>query len=266
MRYKANPVSQGIAIGETFHYVPYAPVIAEGAIAESETAAAIAQYEAAKESAKAELEAIFAKLSVSDPEKAKIFTAHLDILFDAAMDEDIRDDITYECFTPQWAIHKVFEKYIKVISKSKNEMIRERAADMRDVKTRLLRCLEGVPEKNLATLTKPVVVVAYDLFPSDTATLDRKNVLAIITEVGGATSHSAIIARSYEIPALLGLADAMTTVPAAGDIIVDAVEGFLITDPTAKEIAAYEEKKADFAVKLAETKQYLGVVPKTADG
>lgn len=266
MKYKANAVSGGIAIGEAFHYTPYTPVITEGAIAESEVGAAVAEYEAAQACAKAELTAIFDKLSASDPEKAKIFTAHLDILFDAAMDEDIRDDITCECYTPRWAIHKVYEKYIKLLSKSKNELIRERAADMRDVKTRLLRCMDGIPEQNLATLAKPVVIVTYDLFPSDTATLDRKNVLAIITEVGGATSHSAIIARSYEIPALLGFADAMKTLPHTGDIIVDAVGGLIITDPTPEEIALYTGKKAEYAVKVAETKKYLGVAPLTADG
>ncbi|MEG1777435.1 MAG: phosphoenolpyruvate--protein phosphotransferase, partial [Angelakisella sp.] len=251
MRYTANPVSEGIAIGEAFHYIPYTPTVTEGAIAADEIAATIAEYETARERAKAELTAI---------------NAHTDILFDAAMDEDIRDDITDDCYTARWAVHKVYEKYIKVISKSKNEMIRERAADMRDVKTRLLRCMDGIAEKNLATLEKPVVVVAYDLFPSDTATLDRKNVLAIITEVGGPTSHSAIIARSYEIPALLGLADAMKTIPASANIIVDALGGLLITEPTAEEIATYEGKKAAFAIKRTETKKYLGAKPMTADG
>ena len=78
-------------------------------------------------------------------------------------------------------IHKVYEKYIKVIGKSKDELIRERVADMRDVKNRLLRCLDGLPERNLATLDEPVIIVAHDLFPSDTATLDRSKVLAIVT-------------------------------------------------------------------------------------
>lgn len=266
MRYKANAVSGGIAIGEAFHYTPYTPVIAQGTIAAGEAEAAIGEYEGARDLAKAELDAIHTKLLASDPVKAKIFIAHADILFDAAMDEDIRDDITCEGYTPRWAIHQVFEKYIRIISKSKDELIRERAADMRDVKNRLLRCMDGLPEQNLAALEKPVIIVTYDLFPSDTATLDRKNVLAIITEVGGATSHSAIIARSYEIPALLGFANAMTTLPTTGDMIVDAVDGLVITDPTLEEIAQYREKKAAYAVKVADTKKYLGVVPQTADG
>ena len=266
MNYKANPVSEGIALGSAFHYQPYTPVISEGTVPETEVEAAVAKYEAAQAAAKAELDAVCQKLEATDPDKAKIFAAHLDILFDAAMDEDIHDDITYEYYTPQWATHKVYEKYIKIIGKSKDELIRERVADMKDVKNRLLRCMEGLPEKNLATLASPVVVVAHDLFPSDTATLDRSKVLAIVTEVGGATSHSAIIARSYEIPALLGLENAMTLIPYAADLIVDAVEGKLIVGPTAQETADYTEKQKAFAVKRAETKKYLGVEPKTADG
>lgn len=266
MKYTASPVSAGIAIGEAYHYEPYTPHVAEGSIQEAEVAVATALYEKARDAAKVELEAIRSGIMTDDPEKAKIFTAHLDILFDAAIDEDIRDDISCEFYTTAWAVHKVFEKYIKVISKSKDELIRERAADMRDVKTRLLRCLEGKSEKNLAALEKPVVVVAHDLFPSDTATLDRSKVLAIITEVGGATSHSAIIARSYEIPALLGVANAMSIVPVDGEVIVDAVDGLIITEPSGDDKKLYGEKREEFARKQADTKRYLGVEPKTADG
>lgn len=266
MIYKANPVSEGIAMGSAFLYRPYIPVIEEASIDQSQVEEALAQYDRAKSAAKAELDGIFAKLSASDPEKAKIFTAHLDILFDAAMDEDIRDDITYELLTPHWAIHKVYEKYIKILSKTKDELIRERVADIKDVNNRLLRCLEGLPEQNLASLDLPVVVVAHDLFPSDTATLDRSKVLAIVTEVGGATSHSAIIARSYEIPALLGLADATQNIPSHTQVIVDAIEGLLITAPDGAQIESYKQKQQAFATKRAETKKFLGVEPKTADG
>lgn len=264
--FKANAVSQGIAIGKAFHYVPYAPQVTEGEIAENLVPEAIAAYERAQAAAKAELDAIEVKLLATDPDKAKIFHAHMDILFDAAMDEDIRDDITYEYYTTQWAIHKVYEKYIKVIGKSKDELIRERVADMRDVKNRLLRCLDGLPERNLATLDEPVIIVAHDLFPSDTATLDRSKVLAIVTEVGGATSHSAIIARSYEIPAILGFEDAMSKIPQQGSLVVDAVNGAIIIEPTAQEVTEYEEKRAAYAIKAAETKKYLDTKPLTADG
>ena len=94
-----------------------------------------------------------------------------------------------------------------------------------------------MPEKNLAALTEPVVVVAHDLLPSDTATLDRKNVLAIVTEVGGATSHSAIIARSYEIPALLGVAGILEKLSHGQEVAVDALEGAVIAEPTPEQKA-----------------------------
>lgn len=87
-------------------------------------------------------------------------------------------------------------------------MIAARTADLRDVRNRLLRILHGVPEKNLSVVSENVIVVAQDLLPSDTATIDRAHVAGIFTEVGGATSHTAIIARSYKIPAVLGVAQA----------------------------------------------------------
>ncbi|MEG1686851.1 MAG: phosphoenolpyruvate--protein phosphotransferase, partial [Angelakisella sp.] len=266
MRYKATAVSDGIAIGEVFQYRPYVPTIIEGTVPADKLAGELARYEAAQQLAKTELEAIRGKLTETDPEKAKIFTAHLEILFDVAIDEDLREEIAGECYTAEWAVHCSYERFIKAISRSKNELIRERAADMRDVKARVLRCMAGVPERNLAVLQTPVVIVAYDLFPSDTATLDRSKVLAIITEIGGSTSHSAIIARSYEIPALLGLSGALELLPTKGNVIVDALTGLIITDPTADEIAEYQNKQQKFALKRAETKKYLGVEGKTSDG
>ena len=266
LEFLANPVSEGIAIGEAFHYIPYTPVVEEGTVCETLVEQTILEYVHARDAAKKELDQIFTKISESDPDKAKIFTAHIDILFDAAMDEDIRDEITYDFFTPAWAISKVFDKYTKIIGKSKDPLIRERTADMQDVKFRLLRCLEGLEEKNLETLDKPVIVIAGDLLPSDTATLDRTKVLAIVTEVGGATSHSAIIARSYEIPALLGLKDAMSIIPQQGTIIVDAVNGRLIVDPTANDILRYKDLAESFEQKRIQTKQFIGADPITSDG
>lgn len=243
MEYKGNPVSEGIAVGKAYLYQPYVPQVTEGEIPEDQAPAAVARYEKLLEGAKQELAAIRDRLEkAGDGDKAKIFTAHQDILFDVAMDEEIRDKITYDFMTPEWAIHKVYEKFIKILNKAKDDLIRERVADMRDVKNRLLRIAAGVPEKNLAALGEPVIVVAHDLLPSDTATLDRKNVLALVTEIGGATSHSAIIARSYEIPALLGVDGAMENLSHGQEIAVDAVEGLLVADPSG-------EVKADFAKK-----------------
>ena len=267
MEYKGNPVSEGIAVGKAYLYQPYVPQVTEGEIPEDQTPAAVARYEKLLEGAKQELAAIRDRLEkAGDGDKAKIFTAHQDILFDVAMDEEIRDKITYDFMTPEWAIHKVYEKFIKILNKAKDDLIRERVADMRDVKNRLLRIAAGVPEKNLAALGEPVIVVAHDLLPSDTATLDRKNVLALVTEIGGATSHSAIIARSYEIPALLGVDGAMENLSHGQEIAVDAVEGLLVADPSGEVKADFAKKREAFLKRREEEKKFLGVEPRMADG
>ena len=267
MEYKGNPVSEGIAVGKAYLYQPYVPQVTEGEIPEDQAPAAVARYEKLLEGAKQELAAIRDRLEkAGDGDKAKIFTAHQDILFDVAMDEEIRDKITYDFMTPEWAIHKVYEKFIKILNKAKDDLIRERVADMRDVKNRLLRIAAGVPEKNLAALGEPVIVVAHDLLPSDTATLDRKNVLALVTEIGGATSHSAIIARSYEIPALLGVDGAMGNLSHGQEIAVDAVEGLLVADPSGEVKADFAKKREAFLKRREEEKKFLGVEPRMADG
>ena len=152
--YKGNAVSEGIAIGKVYLYQPYVPEVAEGEIPEAEAPEAIARYEAMLEGAKKELEAVCQGLEAAgNGDKAKIFTAHQDILFDVAMDEEIRDKISYDLLAPEWAVHKVYEKFMKMLGKAKDPLIRERVADLRDVKNRLLRVAAGVPEKNLAALT-----------------------------------------------------------------------------------------------------------------
>ncbi len=266
MVYQGNPVSEGIVMGKVMQYEPFVPVIECTAITKEEVLETLSHYENARNNAKDELEAIRQHLLKDDPEKAKIMNAHMDILFDVAMDEEIRDAISVNLKSAEAAVDKIFSKYIRIISKAKDALIRERAADLQDVRCRLLRTCMGVKEKNLAFLAEPTVVVARDLFPSDTASMDRKKVLAIVTEEGGPTSHTAIIARSYEIPALLGVQNVLQNVQNGQQVIVDAVDGCLITDPTAEEVKSYAEKGKKFAQNAAETKQYLGIDAVAADG
>ncbi len=265
-KFQGNPVSNGIAVGEVYKYVPYQAVVEEATVGAEEVKAEIAKFDAAKAGAQKELEAIRANLEKNDPEKAKIFSAHLEILNDPALDDGVREKIEDDNFAVKWAIEKTFTKFIKMLSRVKDDLIRERIPDMQDVKGRLLRNCDGVAEVNLAALTKPVIVVAHDLFPSDTASLNRAMVKAIVTEVGGATSHTAIIARSYEIPALLGVTGAMDILKDDQVVAVDAVDGELVTDPDAETVAFYEEKARKNAIHVAETKKYLGVTPVTKDG
>ncbi|TGJ75801.1 phosphoenolpyruvate--protein phosphotransferase [Caproiciproducens galactitolivorans] len=265
MVYQGNPVSEGIAVGKIMLYEPFVPVVDTTALPKEEIPAALSRYKNARNSAKKELEALYSRLQQDDPGKAKIIKAHMDILFDVAMEEEIQDAIS-DGKSVEAAVDKIFRKYIRIIGKSADERIRERASDLEDVRCRLLRNCMGVKEKNLAVLTDPVVVVAKDLFPSDTASMNRNKVLAIVTEVGGPTSHTAIIARSYEIPALLGVPDILFQLQNGQEVIVDAVDGALITDPTDEEKEAYRGKKVQFQEQTAETKKYLASDGVTKDG
>lgn len=264
--YKGNPVSSGIAVGEVYKYVPYHAVVEEASIQEGGVVACLKKFDDAKRGAQAELEAILTNLEKDDPEKARIFTAHIDILHDPALDNAVREYISDDLYDVKWAIEKTFNKFIKMLSKVKDDMIRERIADMQDVKGRLLRNCDGVAELNLAALKKPVIVVAHDLLPSDTVSLNRDMVQAIVTEVGGATSHTAIIARSYEIPALLGVTDAMTILDEEQNIAVDAVDGELVTEPDEETKAFYLKKAEENRIHAAETKKYIDAESVTKDG
>ena len=200
MVYYGTGISRGVAAGPIYCYEPFVPAPpcpAHGGSVEEQRAL----YEAAKQTAHAELSCMCARLEAN---KAAIFEAHMDILDDEVMDEEILAGIEGEQWTAQWAVEQVYEHYRAVLGNAPDARIRERAADLSDVKLRLLRILQGAPARGLDSLERPVIVAAKELLPSDTAAMDRANVLGIVTEMGGATSHSAILARSWGIPAVLG--------------------------------------------------------------
>ncbi|MDR1374520.1 MAG: phosphoenolpyruvate--protein phosphotransferase [Treponema sp.] len=261
---KGMPVSPGVAAGKLYRYEPFHIEVAESFCEAGQQEAELARYRRVKETAEAELVAV--SFSMADPEKAKIFTAHVDILNDVAINEEIAEGITVKNWTGNWAIQKIYAKFIKMIQRAPDPLIKERSADFEDVRKRLLRIWEGVREASLSVLTEPVIIAARDLLPSDTATLDRDHALAILTEVGGSTSHSAIIARSYGIPAILGIPDLMEQIRQTGTAVADALAGELILDPDQDLLVRYELKRQDFLREQEETETYLDKEALTADG
>lgn len=266
MELTGKPVSTGIVMGEVLRYIPFAPVLTQAPLTEGTQGQAWDQYLATKEKAKGELGALEERMARTDPEKAKIMAAHQEILADPAMDDEIRGLVMEQLCSPDAAIAQIYDTYAAILAKSKNALMRERASDLQDVKRRLLRCWAGAPEQNLSSLAKPVIVVADDLFPSDTASLDRARVLGIVTQVGGSTSHTAIIARSYEIPAVLGVTGAMDALADGQFIVLDAVEGRVIPNPTEEEITRYSQQAAQLQAELQITKAYRDKLPVTLDG
>ncbi|MDF2548122.1 MAG: phosphoenolpyruvate--protein phosphotransferase [Anaerosolibacter sp.] len=183
----------------------------------------------------------------------EIMDAHLMILEDPELIGGVEGAVNAEKINAEAALQGVIDTFVAIFESMDNEYMRERAADIKDVGQRIMMNLLGKEHPNLAKLKEPVVIVAHDLTPSDTAQLDRENVLGFVTEIGGRTSHSAIMARTMEIPAVLGL-KAITQQIKNGDILVfDGEEGIVLVNPEEPVIQQYTEKR----VKLAEEKQAL---------
>lgn len=265
MKYTGTAVSAGVVIGKTYLYERFVSEVQDGPAAQPAEEAA--HYLSARNAAQKELEALSQRFaSCGDAEKAAIFSAHLEILLDETMDEEVREGIAAGLHNGPWMIYSVYEQYAAMFEQLNDPIIRERAVDLRDVCSRLLRCWEGLPEQNLSALSEPVIVVTHDLVPSDTATLDRENVLGIITEIGGSTSHSAIIARSYEIPAVLGVNGIVSQLKSQQEIILDAVTGEILTEFSGADRTAYEAKRQKELQRQAHTKLFIDRTPVTPDG
>lgn len=180
-------------------------------------------------------------------DEAQVFDAHLMVLSDPELFDGIKNDITENMINAEAALSTVAKMYINMFeSMEDNPYMQERAADIKDVTERVMGHLLGVKIPSPATINEEVVIVAKDLTPSDTAQLNRDYVKGFVTDIGGRTSHSAIMARSLEIPAVVGTKE-VTQVIAEGDmVIIDGLEGDIIIRPNEEIIAVYQEKAAAF--------------------
>ncbi|MDR1893673.1 MAG: phosphoenolpyruvate--protein phosphotransferase [Spirochaetales bacterium] len=267
MIFQAPPVSPGIALGKAFVFIPFRPVITERFLTKEELPRNLEHYREVLDKAAGELSLIIKGLGESgENEKAAIFEAHLEILNDEELGKDILTLITGQNFAPDYAVETVYEKFIDMVSAADDQYLMERAADFRDVKNRILRLWLGVEHRNLSEIKEPSVVFAHELFPSNTAVMDRTKVLGLVTEVGGLTCHSAIIARSYGIPALLGISNVMDAIRDNDQVILDALEGRLIIGPAKGQIEEYEARRRAFLQEAAETEKFRGVKGVTRDG
>ncbi len=197
--------------------------------------------------------------------EAAIMSVHIDIATDVELLNEINDLID-DGMCAEQACDSVCEMFANLFANCGDEVLAERAADVQDVRTGLLAELLGVAVVNLSTLPENSIVVVHELTPSMTADIDREHVAAIVTETGGRTSHSAIIARALEIPAVLSVADITKVVSNSSQIIVDGAKGIVIVDPTEDELAEYSElQKKLHAEKLA-LEVFRGKPTKTASG
>ncbi|MFT8871522.1 MAG: phosphoenolpyruvate--protein phosphotransferase [Sporolactobacillus sp.] len=200
-------------------------------------------------------------------DKADVFAAHLLFLSDPEFTGAITDKIETEDLNAPSALHDVSTFFIETFEGMKdNAYMRERAADVRDVSKRLLAHLLGVSFTSPASITEETVIIAEDLTPSDTAQLNRNYVKGFATNIGGRTSHSAIMSRSMEIPAVVGTKTILDQAEEGETVIVDGLSGDVILNPSEEEIAAYLKKAADFKAQQDEWKKLVHESTKTSDG
>ncbi|KGN02659.1 phosphoenolpyruvate-protein phosphotransferase [Clostridium novyi A str. 4570] len=199
-------------------------------------------------------------------EKAAVFESHIMFLEDPEFTGTAITNINNNKVNAEKALNDVVEMYMGIFKSMEDEYMRERAADVKDVGRRILDNLLGNIDESQGSLDKDTIIVSYDLTPSDTAQLDRSKVIGFVTDIGGRTSHSAIMARTLEIPAVVGLNDITSSVKNGDNIIVDGIKGEVIINPDKSIIEEYTKRKEVFENEKAELKKLIDVKTVTKGG
>jgi len=257
--------STGIAIAKAFRLENPELTVEQQQV--GNPAEEIARFDEAVAQAAAELEIIQQKTAqqISDKEAA-IFGAHLLVLSDPELIGPIKERISAESVNAEFTLQETSDMFITMFEAMDNEYMKERAADIKDVRKRLLSHLLGVKIQDPSMIDEEVIVIAEDLTPSDTVQLNAQFVKGFITDIGGRTSHSAILARTLEIPAVVGAQNAMATIRNGQTVIIDGLAGKIIVDPDAATIQQFEQEKLAYDAQKAEWAKLKDEPTISADG
>lgn len=262
---KGIAASDGVAIAKAYLLVE--PDLSFTNEKITDTDAEIKKFRNALEASKIELTKIRNNAEKSlGADKAAIFDAHLLVLDDPELIQPIEDKIANEKVNAPEALNEVTTQFITIFESMDNEYMRERAADIRDVSKRVLAHLLGVDLPNPSMIDESVVIIGNDLTPSDTAQLNKEFVQGFVTNIGGRTSHSAIMSRSLEIAAVVGTKSITHEVKQGDMVIVDGITGDVIIDPTEDELIAYQNKRERFFEDKKELQKLRDAETVTVDG
>ncbi len=248
----------GIAASDGFAHAKAYPLVQPDLTVSKQsvedTEAEVERFKAAIDQATEELQTIRQKAAESvGEEEAQVFDAHIMVLADPDLSDQTTTKIKEDQVNAAYAFEAVADNFITIFEGMEdNPYMQERASDIKDIKKRVIAHLLGVDLPDPSAIDEEVVVIAEDLTPSDTAQLNKKYVKAFVTDVGGRTSHSAIMARSLEIPAVVGAGQITSTVKKGQELVVDGVAGEVIIDPSDQEIEANEEKASEYESMKAE--------------
>lgn len=261
---KGNPASFGVAIGKALLISEEELVIPNYVSSFELEEARLGQ---AIQKSKLELQTLKEKALASlGEDKAQIFEAHLMILEDPELLKKTLQKIKKESVNAEFALDFVAKQFISMFEAMEDAYLKERASDIRDVTSRLLYSLLKKTKISLEELAEPVILVARDLTPSQTASMDRKNVLGFLTDIGGKTSHTAIMARTLEIPAIVGLHNITSQISNGDRIAFDGESGEVVINPKEEEIKRFQKKNEDNLAYKKELSQMIGLASSTLDG
>ncbi len=262
---KGIAASKGYAIGKVFLQENEEIIINDDKI--TDISAEKEKMQKALDASKSQLEIIKVKAKKEMGEKkAEVFEAHITLLDDPEFTGAMMNEIENNSLNGLKAIESVTSSFVAIFESMDNEYMRERAADIKDVSKRIISNFSGKGGDSFAITENNTIVVAHDLTPSDTAGLDRTKVVGFTTNIGGRTSHAAIMARTLEIPAVLGLGDITNCVKNGDMIIVDGITGDVIINPSEDVVEEYKTKKENFQVEQEKLKKLIDVKTITKSG
>ena len=261
------PASPGIAHGPVFRFLHNEVRVATYEVSESDQEEEINRFLEALEMTKSEIRTIRKDVAKNLGEKeAGIFDAHMLVLEDRALIEDVKKEVRESGENVEKCVHRVTEKYLAFFDQLEDKYLRERAVDLRDISRRLQRCLSGTTASGTAFLVVPKVLVSEDLTPSDTAALDRSKILGIATDLGGQTSHSVIMARASGVPAVVGLRGLTDKLSEGDELLIDGFEGVAIINPSESTLFRYGKVDVQRRKLLNLVEEEGELPPETADG
>lgn len=261
------PASPGIVFGKALVLKEEKIVLDTQKISEDQVEAEVARFYAGREAAVEQLNSIHQRaLKSLGEEKAAIFEGHLMILEDEELEEEIIDYLRSNKVNASVAASKIIDQQVEMLSEIDDEYLKERAGDIRDIGNRLIKNILGMHIVDLGDIAEESILVAYDLTPSETAQLNLEKVLGFITDIGGRTSHTSIMARSLELPAIVGTNDVTARVNTGDYLILDAVNNRVYVNPTQAEIDELKTLEAKLAEEKAELAKLKDLPAVTLDG
>ncbi len=264
--YKGIAASPGIVIGLA-HVISNTPLtISRKTIPASKAETEISRLKAAVNRTKADITAIKEKV-VHDigTAEADIFNAYLLLLQDPMFTGKAEEIIRTQLINCEYALHMVLQNYAEFTNRISDPYLKERSRDISSLADKIIRNLEVTGKKETKQSAEKYIIIANDLSPADTADMDKNNVLGFVTEMGGATSHTAIVARSMEIPAVVGVRDITSTAKTGDLVIIDGEKGIVVVNPNPKILILYKEERKKFILKLRMLKRFKTLEAVTID-